>query len=84
MERSHYALQALLYLAALHRYLRWRLAGYDPEQHLAGVLYLFLRGMSGPDTPVVGGAPCGVFGWRPPGALVEALSDALDRGGEDR
>ena len=63
---AHYALQALLYTVALHRYLRWRLPGYDPEQHLGGVLYLFVRGMIGPDTPVVDGTPCGVFAWRPP------------------
>jgi exodeoxyribonuclease V beta subunit len=80
MERAHYGLQALLYTAALHRYLRWRLPGYDPDRQLAGVLYLFVRGMSGPATPVVDGSPCGVFAWRPSGALVEALSDALDRG----
>jgi exodeoxyribonuclease V beta subunit len=79
MERGHYGLQALLYTVALHRYLRWRLAGYEPEQHLGGVLYLFVRGMTGPDTPVVDGTPCGVFRWRPPAGLVEALSDALDR-----
>jgi exodeoxyribonuclease V beta subunit len=78
MERAHYGLQALLYTVALHRYLRWRLPGYAAGRHLAGVLYLFLRGMTGPDTPVVDGSPCGVFAWRPPGALVEALSDALD------
>ena len=40
--------------------------------------YLFLRGMTGAATPVVDGARCGVFAWRPPGVLVEALSDALD------
>jgi exodeoxyribonuclease V beta subunit len=79
MERGHYGLQALLYTVALHRYLRWRLPPYDPEQHLGGVLYLFVRGMVGPDTPVVDGTPCGVFAWRPPAALVTALSDALDR-----
>jgi exodeoxyribonuclease V beta subunit len=79
MERGHYGLQALLYTVALHRYLRWRLAGYDPERHLGGVLYLFVRGMTGPDTPVVEGERCGVFSWQPPAALVEALSDALDR-----
>jgi exodeoxyribonuclease V beta subunit len=72
MQRAHYGLQALLYLVALHRYLRWRLPGYDPERHLAGVRYLFLRGMVGP--------PGGVFAWQPSGALVEALSDVLDRG----
>jgi len=80
MQRAHYPLQALLYTAALHRYLRWRLPGYDPELHLAGVLYLFVRGMTGPATPLVDGQPCGVFAWRPPGALVAALSDALDAG----
>ena len=71
MQRAHYPLQALLYTVALHRYLRWRLRGYDPDRNLAGVLYLFLRGMSGADTPTVGGQPCGVFAWRPadsPGA----------------
>ncbi len=81
MSRAHYGLQALLYTVALHRYLRWRLAGYDPERHLGAVLYLFLRGMAGADTPAVDGARCGVFGWRPPGALVHALSEVLDRGG---
>jgi len=80
MERAHYGLQALLYTVALHRYLRWRLPGYSPERNLAGVLYLFLRGMTGADAPRVGGAPCGVFAWRPPARLVEALSDVLDRG----
>jgi exodeoxyribonuclease V beta subunit len=45
------------------------------------VLYLFLRGMTGADVPRVAGAPCGVFAWRPPGALVRELSDVLDRGG---
>ena len=80
MERAQYGLQALLYTVALHRYLRWRLPAYDPDRHLAGVLYLFIRGMTGPDTPLVGGAPCGVFAWRPAGALVEALSETLDRG----
>ena len=80
MYRSHYPLQALLYTVALHRYLRWRLPGYDPERNLAGVLYLFVRGMVGPATPRVGGMPCGVFAWRPPAGLVEALSTLLDRG----
>jgi exodeoxyribonuclease V beta subunit len=67
MLHSHYGLQAILYAAALHRYLRWRLPGYDPDRHFAGVHYLFLRG-----------APGGGFSWHPPGRLVSALSDALD------
>ena len=81
MVRGHYGLQALLYTVALHRYLRWRLADYEADRHLAGVLYLFVRGMTGPDTPTVDGQRCGVFAWRPSGALVEALSDVFDRGG---
>jgi exodeoxyribonuclease V beta subunit len=80
MQRAHYPLQALLYTCALHRYLRWRLPGYDPRRNLAGVGYLFLRGMGGAVTPRVDGQPCGVFGWRPPASLVEALSDLLDQG----
>jgi exodeoxyribonuclease V beta subunit len=71
MERAHYGLQALLYLVALHRYLRWRLPDYDPDRNLAGVGYLFLRGMTGQG---------GVFTWQPPGSVVEALSDVLERG----
>jgi exodeoxyribonuclease V beta subunit len=75
---AHYPLQALLYAAALHRFLRWRLGGYDPERHLGGVLYLFLRGMCGPGGPAVDGIACGVFSWRPPAALVTDLSNLLD------
>jgi exodeoxyribonuclease V beta subunit len=80
MQRAHYPLQALLYTVALHRYLRWRLPGYDPDRHLAGVLYLFVRGMAGASTPIVGGGPCGVFAWQPGGEFVRGLSDLLDRG----
>jgi exodeoxyribonuclease V beta subunit len=84
MFRHHYALQALLYTVALHRYLRWRLPGYSPGQHLAGVAYLFVRGMTGADAGLTGGAPSGVFCWRPPPGLVEALSDALHHGEPSR
>ncbi len=83
MQLAHYPLQALLYLVALHRYLRWRLPGYDAGRDLGGVLYLFLRGMCGAATPRVCGRPCGVFSWRPPAGLVEALSDLFDRGGTE-
>ena len=80
MIRAHYPLQALLYSVALHRFLRWRQPVYDPTTHLGGVLYLFLRGMCGPETPVVGGVPCGVFSWQPPAGLIQDVSDLLDRG----
>lgn len=78
MGHSDYPLQALLYTVVLHRFLRWRLPGYDPARHLGGVLYLYLRGMCGPETPRVAEQPCGVFAWQPPVALVQELSDLLD------
>ena len=80
MAHAHYGLQALLYTVALHRYLRWRLPDHDPERDIAGVLYLFVRGMLGPDTPVTAGGRCGVFAWRPEPALVVELSALLDAG----
>ena len=80
MREAHYPLQALLYAVALHRYLRWRQPGYDPDVHLGGVLYLFLRGMCGPASPVTAGMPSGVFAWQPPSALVLDLSTLLAGG----
>ncbi len=78
MLHSDYPLQALLYTVVAHRYLRWRQPAYDPAQHLAGVLYLYVRGMCGPQTPITDGHPAGVFSWKPPASLVVALSDLLD------
>ncbi|MBI3225561.1 MAG: exodeoxyribonuclease V subunit beta [Mycolicibacterium cosmeticum] len=78
MLHSDYPLQALLYSVVLHRYLTWRLPGYTPETHLGGVMYLFVRGMCGPETPVVEGHPAGVFSWAPPAALVTELSAFLE------
>jgi exodeoxyribonuclease V beta subunit len=80
MLHSDYLLQALLYTVVLHRFLRWRQPDYQPATHLGGVLYLFVRGMCGPQTPTVEGHPCGVFSWLPPVSMVVALSDLLDEG----
>jgi exodeoxyribonuclease V beta subunit len=80
MQKRHYPLQALIYAVALHRYLRWRQPGYRPDRHLGGVLYLFVRGMAGPDTPQVDGSPCGVWSWAVPPVLVTELSDLFDTG----
>ncbi|MDV7174298.1 UvrD-helicase domain-containing protein [Gordonia amicalis] len=73
MIAAHYPLQAMLYSVALHRYLRWRLPGYDPDRHLGPVQYHFVRGMAGPDAP----PGCGVFEWVLPTGLVAGLSEAL-------
>jgi exodeoxyribonuclease V beta subunit len=80
MLHAHYPLQALLYDVALHRFLRWRIAGYDPAVHLGGVLYLFLRGMSGPGVVADDGTVPGVFAWQPPYSLVVAVSEVLAKG----
>ena len=78
MTSGTYPLQSLLYSVVIHRFLRWRQPGYDPERHLGGILYLYVRGMAGPDTPRADGQTYGVFAWHPPASLVEALSDLLD------
>ncbi|HKJ55989.1 MAG TPA: UvrD-helicase domain-containing protein [Nitriliruptoraceae bacterium] len=80
MLHGHYPLQAALYAVALHRYLRWRVADYDPQRHLGSIGYLFVRGMVGPSTPVVAGRVTGVMAWHPPASFVAALSDCLHAG----
>ncbi|MFM8769954.1 MAG: PD-(D/E)XK nuclease family protein [Rubrivivax sp.] len=64
---KRYDLQAVLYVFALHRLLRSRLAGYDYEQHVGGAAYLFLRGHAAPGQ--------GPHLERPPLALIEALDE---------
>jgi exodeoxyribonuclease V beta subunit len=83
MAEGHYPLQALLYGTAVWRMLRWRLgprkpAGWDPGECIAGVVYAFLRGMKGEDTPTdAEGRRYGVFTWQPPRAIWRRLSDLL-------
>ncbi len=79
MAHHAYHLQALLYMVALHRYLRVRMHGYDYDAHIAGYLYVFVRGVR-PDWRN-GGASAGVHARRPARALIEAL-DALMREGD--
>ena len=47
MTSHHYDLQAWIYTLALDQLLARRLPDYDPEKHLGGAFYLFLRGMTG-------------------------------------
>ena len=77
MRDQGYHLQYLLYLVALDRYLRHRLAGYDPEQHLGGAVYLFVRGVRS-DWRDTNGAPTGVFFHRPTPATIARLSSLFD------
>jgi exodeoxyribonuclease V beta subunit len=79
MVEDDYILQAMVYSVALHRYLQWRQPGYDPDIHLGGAAYLFLRGMTGFRTDESIPRPFGVYHWRPATALILAL-DALFAG----
>ena len=81
MEGGHYVLQSVLYQVALHRYLQWRLDGYEPSRRLGGSAYLFVRGMAGPDAPIAGGGRCGVYWWQPPSDAIVGLSRYLAGGG---
>ncbi len=78
MSHHHYVLQYHLYLLALHRFLRQRLAGYDYRRHVAGASYIFLRGVSlrRPDQHRAG-EPTGWYLDRPPLALIEALDELI-------
>ena len=62
---NRYDLQYVLYLLALHRQLKARLADYDYDRHVGGALYLFLRGTRAPSQ--------GVYFARPPKELIERL-----------
>jgi exodeoxyribonuclease V beta subunit len=78
MVQHRYPLQALLYLVAVHRFLGVRLgSAYDPDRHLGGAAYLFVRGMVGAGTPADAGARHGVYHWHPPSAAIVAVDDLL-------
>jgi exodeoxyribonuclease V beta subunit len=77
MRDQGYHLQYLLYLVALDRYLRHRLADYRPEQHLGGAVYLFVRGVR-PGWRDAEGRPGGVFFERPAVATIARLSALFD------
>ena len=77
MVKDGYVLQALIYTVALQRFLRSRLPDYNYDTHIAGVSYLFLRGMIGQTT--ADGAPFGVYFWQPARATIDAL-DSLFAG----
>jgi exodeoxyribonuclease V beta subunit len=45
MSDNNYHLQYYIYLSALYKFLQIRLPGFNYEQHVGGVFYLFVRGM---------------------------------------
>ena len=76
MSEHRYQLQYLIYLLALHRYLRTRLQDYDYDRHIGGAFYLFLRGME-----PAAGTRRGVFFDRPSLECIEALDKFMEGAG---
>ncbi|MEW6665762.1 MAG: exodeoxyribonuclease V subunit beta [Thermodesulfobacteriota bacterium] len=72
MHKGTYILQYHIYALALHRYLKWRLPGYEYETHFGGVRYVFLRGVD-PNR----GPQYGIYRARPSEGLMRALEQAL-------
>ncbi|MFC4700662.1 exodeoxyribonuclease V subunit beta [Glaciecola siphonariae] len=66
-----YDLQFVIYLVALHRLLKQRIADYSYERHVGGCVYYFLRGVKASSQ--------GVFTTKPPLSLIEHV-DALFAG----
>ena len=78
MMHHHYPLQALIYGAAVYRFLRWRAPQVDPDASIGGIAYFFIRAMVGEDTPVDDrGNVRGVFTWEAPSGLWAGLSDLM-------
>jgi exodeoxyribonuclease V beta subunit len=67
---SHrYEVQYTLYVLALHRLLKSRLANYNYEQHVGGAIYLYLRGIDQ--------AGQGVYVNKPSYDLIRQLDEAF-------
>jgi exodeoxyribonuclease V beta subunit len=74
MRASEYDLQALLYVVALHRWLRVRRgAAYDYARDFGGVRYLFCRGLEH-------GSARGIIAPQFDAALVDAVDALLATG----
>jgi len=73
MAQHRYDVQGAIYMLALHRLLRSRLgASYDPQQHLGGAVFLFLRGIANADTR-------GCYWLAPQAALLDGLDQLLEK-----
>jgi len=76
MEHHHYPLQAIIYGAAVYRYLRWRSPQIDADKTVRGFGYMFIRGMVGQDTPVdAQGNRHGIFTWQAPAGFWARMSE---------
>jgi exodeoxyribonuclease V beta subunit len=78
MTHSGYWLQATLYMAAMHRYLKVRKADYQIEKHLGGAVYLYLRGMDAKSDQT------GIVHWQPDPQLILDVDALLGSASENR
>lgn len=76
MEESFYILQYSVYLAALIRFLRSKIADFSFEKHIGGIFYIFLRGIS-KEKP-----GNGVFYCLPPEGFLEEIENIFSGGCE--
>jgi exodeoxyribonuclease V beta subunit len=73
MQKKHYKLQYLLYLAALKRHLKLRFGFENPYEHIGGAAYFFLRG-------VKAGSGRGIYFDRPDAAVIGCIDELLAKG----
>jgi exodeoxyribonuclease V beta subunit len=72
MSDNNYHLQYYIYLSALYKFLQIRLSGFNYEQHVGGVFYLFVRGMRRDSDH-------GVFYRRPQEAELRSFMELISR-----
>jgi exodeoxyribonuclease V beta subunit len=71
MLEKRYDLQMVIYVLALHRLLKYRIAEYDYDKHIGGGVYLFLRGFQS--------ASGGRVVTKPAKILIETLDDLFGK-----
>ncbi len=69
-----YFLQVLIYLLALHRLLKHALGNrYIPQDHIGGIMFLFVRGMVGVKSRIDPNTVLGIFEYKPSLACIQAI-----------
>ncbi|MFM2087935.1 MAG: hypothetical protein RLZZ237_2804 [Pseudomonadota bacterium] len=72
MAQHRYDIQGAIYMLALHRLLRSRLGdSYNPQEHLGGAIFLFLRGIANTQTR-------GCYWLAPQAELLDGLDQLLE------
>lgn len=64
-----YDLQYVIYLVALHKLVKNRIANYSYEEHIGGAIYYFLRGVNAKSS--------GIFYVKPPFSLIQRVDNIM-------